>query len=547
MLQEILQQLERLSTKLLANKISVDGKKPQICIVSTQNDCSLTNAHIDNVVSFVSNGIASNGGNCHTVHISTLDSNSLPLSTQAKYSLPSRDLIANEIEVIASNQLFDGFVFVGGDNNATAGMLIGAIRVNKPALFVGCGIMSAINYDGKQCGLFDIMSTIGMLKNNKINKEQFSQIEQTAPLVGGFDCNRYGHASFSCMLEAVGLSVRGSSTVIATSPQQNKLAAEAGSQIVQMVVDNITPRKVLTNNALMNGIMTDLACGGCSTTTLNTIAVAKELGIKTINLRTIDELSRTTPLLLVPAKTSPIMYQLDNAGGIYAVMKQLLVAKLLKNDAIRYDNKEIGSVVESTKVLDANVVVTYNKTTSSSSTLRVLYGNVANGGCMCHYHDNNSFVGKAKVYNNQEAVIDALMHKEIKAGDVVVILNEGVDSGIGMQEIMLPLAIIEGMGLSSKVAVLTDGRISDGYSGIAIGHITPETADNSIFAVLQDGDEIEISIPKGKVNCDIKAKELAQRVKQLYSDGGGFSTTFLRNWSRTTSGPMEGCIAKSKK
>ena len=281
---------------------------------------------------------------------------------------------------------------------------------------------------------------------------------------------------------------------------------------------------------------------------LNLIAISKELGIKNLTFKTIGDMAKSTPLLLnLEDESSCIMPQFHKAGGVYAMLKQLLDARLIKGDVYINEGVSLEQSLENVTVNNIQVIRPADNSVMGSSRLRVIYGNVAEDGAFVQYRNESNFTGTAKVYSNEEMAIDALLHREIRAGDVVVIRGEGPKSGPGMREIYASLALLKGFDLEDKVAVITDGRISDFYNGIVVGHITPESSEQSLFSVLQDGDEIEISVTKGKIACDVKAKELTQRYRDADIDVSNYGNFFLKNWAKTCTSAVDGCVYKLKK
>ncbi|MCM1043438.1 MAG: dihydroxy-acid dehydratase, partial [Corallococcus sp.] len=385
--------------------------------------------------------------------------------------------------------------------------------------------------------------------SGKISHEILEKIEKSTPLVFGNECESYGANSFNCILETLGFAVRGSSTSPAESTEIKYIARETGKNAVYMANTHLSPKRMISQDSLKNAIVLDLACGGSSTSVLNLIAIAKELNFRNINLETIGDLAKTTPVLLdYPRNGSTLMHEFHRAGGVYAVLKSLLDAKLLCGDCTIYNDETIASILENIDFPETKTIRTLETSVSSSAHLRVLFGNIAEEGCICHYHNKGNFVGVAKVYDSEETAVDAVLHREIRPGDVVVVKNEGPHSCPGMREVSMLLALLSGLDLENRVAVITDGRIADFYRGIAVGHITPESDAASTFSALQDGDEIEISTSKGKVSCDIKAKEMQQRIKNLESNSAAnYGNYFLKNWARNCTSASEGCVVKATK
>ena len=548
MLREFIEQLDKLPQKAMVNCVGIDAEKPLIGIISAQSDVSTAHKDLDAICSRVKEGILASGASTKSAYVPSIDCTALHGTQSLKYDLPSRDLTANAVELICSNEFFDGLVFVASEPNIVAGMLLGAIRMNIPCAFVCEGTMMPIVYQNKERGFIHFYEQIARIKTGKTPFEAMSEIESNLPLALGTDCERYGANSFNCILEAVGLAVRGNGTAAALSVERKNIAYKTGELAVKLANSKWTPRRLLTQTSLCNMAILDLACGGSSTTMLNLLALAKELGIKNLTFKTRGDMAKSTPLLLNREDENRcIMPQFHNAGGVYAMLKQLLEARLVRGDVYVYDGVSLEQLIEGVTVNNIQVIRPADNSVMGSSRLRAIYGNVAEDGAFVQYRNEPSFTGTAKVYSNEEMAVDALLHREIRSGDVVVIRGEGPKSGPGMREIYTSLALLKGFELEDKVAVITDGRISDFYDGIAVGHITPESGEQSLFSVLQDGDEIEISVPKGKINCDVKAKELSQRYRDADIGVSNYGNFFLKNWAKTCSSATEGCAYKAKK
>lgn len=549
MIREFIEQLDKLPQKTLANCTEIDSSKPLIGIICAQNDLSAAHNDLENICTRVKDGIISSGATAKIAYVASIDCTAMHGTLSTKYDLPSRDLTANEVELLCSGDFYDGLVFIASEPNIVCGMLLGAIRVNIPCAFVCQGTMTPL-FDGKkEHGLLYIFEQIARIKTGRASYDTIEQIERNLPLYLGTDCERYGANSFNCILESVGLAVRGNGTASAGSLERKRIAYETGKLAVKLVTDRWTPRRALNQTTIANAITLDLACGGSSTTMLNLIAVSKEVGAKNINLKLIGDIAKTTPILLSQEEENHcIMTQYHRAGGVYAMLKQLLNAQMINGKVSIYEGVTLAEHLADVTIDNENILRNAENAIAPSSRLRVIYGNVAEGGAFVHCGSKiNGFVGPAKVYQNEEMAVDALLHREIKAGDVMIIQGEGPKSGPGMREIFLSLALLKGYGLEQKVAVVTDGRIADFYKGIVVGHITPETGEQNIFSVLQDGDEIEISLSKGKVNFDIKSKDLNQRYRQQETVSGNYGNFYLKNWAKTCATAVEGCVYKSQR
>ncbi len=548
MLREYIEQLDKMPQKILAASREIDISKPLIGIICAQNDITAAQGELDELCRRVKEGIIASNANSKISYIPSIDCTAMHGTPSTKYDLPSRDLVANAVELLCSAEMFDGLVFIASEPNVVCGMLIGAIRLNIPCVFLCQGVMSPF-FDGKkEFGFVHIYEQIARIKTGRASYEEIENIEHNLPFALGTDCERYGANSFNCIIEAVGLAVRGNGTAPAGSVERKKIAYETGKLAVQLAENKWTPRRVFTQATMNNIVTLDLACGGSSTTMLNLIAISREVGVKNTNFKTIGDAARTTPLLLANDDGKCIMRQFHRAGGVYAMLKQLLDGELINGKTFVYDGVTLQDLLSKVTVADPNIIRSVDNKLAPSSRLRTIYGNVAeNGAFVCCGGKNNVFIGHAKVYQNEEMAIDALLHREIKAGDVLVIQNEGPKSGPGMREIYVSLALLKGYELEQKVAVITDGRIADFYNGFAVGHITPETGEQNIFSILQDGDEIEINLTKGKISFDIKAKDLNQRYRQHEVSVGNYGNFFLKNWARTCNTAIEGCTYKAKR
>lgn len=549
MLREYIKQLDKLPQTAMANCFEIDAKKPIIGIISAQNELAAAHNHLDDICQRVKAGILSSGATAKTAYVPSIDNTTLRGTQSAKYDLPSRDLTANAVELICSTDYYDGVVFVASEPNVVAGMLLGAIRLNMPCAFVCQGVMTPICYQGSEHGFVHFYEQIAKVKLGSTPHEELNDIVNNIPIAPGTDCDSYSANSFNCVLETLGLAVQGNGTATAMSAERNGIAYKTGELAVKLATEKCSPRRLIKHTTLSNAIKFDLACGGSTTTLLNIIAIAKELAIKNVNLKTVSEICKKTPLLLRKEKAEIcLMTQFHKAGGTYAMLKRLLDAKMIAGDTSLYEDATIDETLSTVQIGNPNVICSVENCVAPASRIRVVEGNVAEEGAFVQFNGTDTeFNGTAKIYNNEEMAIEAILRREIHAGDIVVIRGEGPKSGPGMREIYVSLALLRGFGLEDKVAVITDGRIADVYNGFAIGHITPETGERNLFSVLQDGDEIEINITKCKVNCDIKAKELANRYRNSDEGVGNYGNYFLKIWSKTCGTASEGCVSKFTK
>lgn len=546
MLREFIEQLDKLPQKVFANSLLLDADKPTIGIVTAQNDLSLANRNLSEIVDKVQQGIVAAGGQAKVLHVPSIEVSAMHATTAAKYDLPTRDLIAEAVEMFGSSDYLDGMVFVASTQNVVCGMLLGAIRLNIPCAFVSQGVMSPVRYNNAEYGYSFYYEQIAKVKTGKTPYDLVSEIRANLPLCVGTDCDNYGENSLNCLLEVCGLAVKGNGTAAANTAERMQIAYRTGKLAVERVADKCTAKRLLSQTALTNMVCVDIACGGYSTTMLNLIAVANELGIRNVNFKTIGELAKSTPVLLKKDKaTECLMPQFHRAGGVYAVVKQMIADKIIDGTAYVAEDQTLVEQVKDSIVTNNRVITPSTTPVCTSARLRVVKGNVAEEGAFVQNGAQiDQFSGVCKVYSDEEMAIEAILHKEIKRGDVVVIRGEGAKNAPGMREIYTSLALLNGLGIAEQVAVITDGRIADIYKGIAVGHITPEFGSQSAFTVLRDGDTVEIVPSKMRISCDVNAREVQMRLRTCERDVGNYGNVFLRRWAANCAPPTEGCVQK---
>lgn len=546
MIREFIEQLDKLPQKAFSNIVMADADKPIIGIVAADSELSVADGALYEIIAAVTNGIATAGGVAKVLHVPSIDTTALKCTAAAKYDLPSRDIVANSVELLCASDYFDSLVFVASEQNVVFGMLLAAIRLNIPCVFVCQGTMSPVRYGKANNGYAFYYEQIAKIKFGKTPYELASEIRANLPVATGTDCDRYGANSVNCLLEATGMAQKGNGTAPAHSVERLQISRKTGMAAVKSAEDKCTPRRILTRAMLTNLVALDLACGGSSTTMLNLCAVATELGVRNVNFKTIAEMAKSTPVLLTKEDVKDcLMPQFHRAGGVYAMLKQLVDDKVIDSSVIVGENVTLAQLMDGTVVRNNRVIRETAEAVNDSALLKVVKGNLAEDGAFVHYKpDKTTFVGKAKVYNNEEMAVEAVLHKEIKPGDVVVIRSEGPKSCPGMREIYTTLALINAIGLADKVAVITDGRIADIYNGIAVGHITPEFGNQTAFSVLRDGDNIEINIEKARIACDINSKELLLRLRAADLTSANFGGRYLKKWSSECSSSLDGCVNK---
>lgn len=463
-----------------------------------------------------------------------------------KYSLCSRELIADIIETVASAHALDGLILLTNCDKITPGMVMGALRVNIPTIVVTAGPMLSGNYKKKRLSLVrDTFEAVGRFKANEMTEKDRACLEMEACPTCGSCQGMYTANTMACICESLGLSLPYCAATPAVLSRKQRIAYESGQRVVSLVKNNIKPRDIVNKNSLENAIRVDMALGGSTNSVLHLMAVAHEAKVK-LDLTIFDKLSKTTPHI---ANLRPggehFMEDLDNAGGIPAVLKTLS-SKLKDNPTV--SGMKIKQITKGAIVYDTDVVKPINKAYHKEGGIAVLYGNLAVEGCVVKQSAVEKsmlkFTGSARVFDSEEKAMNAILGKKIKKGDVVVIRYEGPSGGPGMREMLSPTSAIVGMGLHKHVALITDGRFSGGTRGPCIGHVSPEAASGGMLAYLKDGDKITIDIPKRQINVKLTDKELKARKKMIKIKGAKVKEGYLYRYSKMATSASTGAVFK---
>ena len=463
-----------------------------------------------------------------------------------KYSLVTRDLIADSTECMALAHHFDALVMIPNCDKNVPGLLMAAARLNVPTIFVSGGPMLAGHVKGHKTSLSSMFEAVGAYKANKITEEELCEYENKACPTCGSCSGMYTANSMNCLTEVLGMGLRGNGTIPAVYSERIKLAKTAGMQVMELYRKNIRPLDIMTEKAFRNALTADMALGCSTNSMLHLPAIANECGIE-INLDIANEISAKTPNLchLAPAGYT-YMEDLNEAGGVYAVLKELTKKNLINTDCITCTGKTVGENIADAVNKNPEIIRTIDNPYSETGGIAVLRGNLAPDGCVV----KRSAVAKemlvhrgpAKVFNSEEEAIKVIYAGGIKAGDVVVIRYEGPAGGPGMREMLSPTSAIAGMGLDKDVALITDGRFSGATRGAAIGHISPEAVSGGNIAYVHDGDMISINIPEYSINLEVSDEELENRKKtdeiKIKKDIKGY----LRRYSQMVSSADKGAI-----
>jgi dihydroxy-acid dehydratase len=510
--------VERAPHRALLKSLGITDKdldKPFIAVVNSYTTAVPGHAHLNQVADAVKAGVNSAGG--VTFEFSTIAiCDGLAMGHEGmKYSLPSRELIADSVEVMVQAHRFDGMILIANCDKTTPGMLMTAARLNIPAIVVTGGPMLSGVYKERKIGTASMFEAVGEVAAGKMNEEELKTLEDLAcPSCGS--CNGMFTANtMACVTEALGMSIPRCATPSAVSAARLRIAKASGERVVELVTEDLKPLDILTSEAFENAVMVDMALGGSTNTVLHLSAIAREAEVS-LPLTLFDELSRRVPHICNMVPSGPYaMEDLDAAGGIPAVMKEL--SPFLHLNAVTVTGKTVEENIEKTVVLDANVIRSLTAPVHPEGGIAILKGNLAPKRAVVKATaiSPNMLVhkGPAKVFDSEEEAMKAILNKEIREGDVVVIRYEGPKGGPGMREMLSPTATIAGMGLSESVALVTDGRFSGATRGPCIGHVSPEAADGGPIALLRDGDVIEIDVPKRKLNVELPDDELENRLK----------------------------------
>lgn len=492
-----------------------EQSRPLIGIVSSYNEIVPGHMNLDKIVDAVKLGVAMAGGTPIVFPAIAVCDGIAMGHTGMKYSLITRDIIADSTEAMAMAHGFDGLVMVPNCDKNVPGLLMAAARLNIPTVFVSGGPMLAGRVDGKKTSLSSMFEAVGAYKAGKIDEEKLCICEENTCPTCGSCSGMYTANSMNCLTEVLGMGLRGNGTIPAVYSARIELAKHAGMQIMELVEKNIRPRDIMTAAAIKNALTADMALGCSTNSMLHLPAIANECGVE-FNLTMANEISEKTPNLchLAPAGHT-YMEDLNEAGGVYAVLKELTKLGLLDTSVLTCTGKTLGENIESAVNKDTDVIRTVNNPYSKTGGIAVLRGNLAPDGCVVKRSavapEMLVHSGPAKVFDSEEEAITAIYGGKIVKGDVVVIRYEGPAGGPGMREMLNPTSAIAGMGLDKDVALITDGRFSGATRGASIGHVSPEAVSGGTIAYVKDGDIISINIPEYTIELKVSDEELKAR------------------------------------
>jgi len=545
--------IERAPHRALLRAVGVqssDFNKPFIGIVNSFNEIVPGHSHLDIIADAVKRGVLAAGGvpfEFNTIGVCDGIAMNHP---GMKFSLPSRELIADSVEIMVEAHQFDALVFIPNCDKVVPGMLMAALRLNIPSIFISGGPMLAgrLNKNGK-CQSVDLISVfraVGSVAQGNMTKAELEEIEIASCPGCGSCSGMYTANTMNCLCEALGMALPGNGTIPAVDSRRLHLATQAGQQIISLFEKNLCPRDIITKDALANAFAVDMALGGSTNSVLHLPAVAHEAGFK-FPLALINKISDKVPHLSKISPASDVHIEdLDLAGGIPAVMHE--ISRLLNGNAKTVSLKPLSAIYRNARVTDHKIIRPFGRPFSKTGGLAILFGNLAPGGAvvksgavapgmMVHK-------GPALVFENEEDATKGIMGGKIKKGDVIVIRYEGPRGGPGMREMLTPTSLLSGMGLDSKVALITDGRFSGGTSGAAIGHVVPEAADRGPIAAVRNGDIISIDIPARKLEITLSEAELKKRLKSIAPFKSSITSGYLKRYIEKVGPANEGAVFK---
>ncbi|MDR0398603.1 MAG: dihydroxy-acid dehydratase [Endomicrobium sp.] len=522
-----------------------DLNKPFIGIASSFTDLVPGHVAMRDLERYIERGIAAGGGVPFIFGAPAVCDGIAMGHSGMHYSLGSREIIADLVETIANAHMLDGLVLLSNCDKITPGMLMAAARLNIPAIVVTAGAMMTGMYDKKRRSMVrDTFEAVGQFQSGKITEQQLGELEMAACPGAGACQGMYTANTMACLTETMGMSLQGCATALAVSAKKKRISYESGIRIVELVKENIKPRDILTLDAFKNAITVDMALGGSTNTVLHLPAIANEAGIK-LPLELFDEISKKTPQIccLEPAGDQ-YMEDLDNSGGVPAVLSALTDKLASSKTVTGVDIKEIANT---SKILDDNVIRSKNPYKPEGG-IAVLRGNIAPNGSVVKQaavsEKMKVFTGKARVFNSEEEAMKAILDRKIVPGDVVIIRYEGPAGGPGMREMLSPTSALQGMGLADSVALLTDGRFSGGTRGPCIGHISPEAASGGAIAAINEGDIIKINITERTLNVELSDDEIKARLAKVVKPEPKIKTGYMARYAKLVQSADTGAILK---
>jgi dihydroxy-acid dehydratase len=521
--------------------------KPFIGVINSFTEIVPGHIHLRDIADAVKAGVRSKGGVPFEVNTIAVCDGIAMNHPGMKYSLPSRELIADSVEIIAEAHAFDGLVFIPNCDKIVPGMLMAAVRLNLPAIFVSGGPMLAGILSGEEVEKVDLSSVfegVGKVASGGMTEQELERIAQVACPGCGSCAGMFTANTMNCLTEALGMGLPGNGTIPAVDARRRQLAKSAGQQVMELLVANTRPRDIVNSESVFNAFSVDMALGGSTNSVLHLMAIANEAGVD-FPLTKINEISERTPHLckLRPAGDYHIE-DLDRAGGIAAVMNE--IRDTLNLGAKTVSGKPVAEVIANREIMDRDVIRPRDNAHSATGGLALLFGNLTPEGAVVKRGavapEMMTHKGPARVFDSEEEATQAIMDRNIRPGEVIVIRYEGPRGGPGMREMLTPTSILAGMGMDKEVALITDGRFSGATRGAAIGHVSPEAASQGPIAAVANGDIIKIDIPNHKLEVELNDGEIAERLKKLVDFEPKIKTGYLRRYAEKVSSASTGAV-----
>jgi dihydroxy-acid dehydratase len=527
---------------------SDDWDKPFIGVINSFSEIVPGHIHLQAIAKRVKEGIRSRGGVPFEVNTIAVCDGIAMNHPGMKYSLPSRELIADSVEILAQAHAFDGLVFIPNCDKVIPGMLMAAVRLNLPSVFVSGGPMLAGKLvkrnTARSVDFITVSQAVGEVAKGRMTEAELQELEMVACPGYGSCAGMFTANTMNCLSEALGMALPGNGTIPAVEARRRQLAYKAGQQVMEALAKDIRPKDVITRDSLYNAFAVDMALGGSTNSVLHLTAIAHEAGID-FPLSLISKISDSVPNIckLSPASDYHIE-DLDLAGGIPAIMHE--ISRLLKLEASTILGKPIGEIARKAKVKNREVIRPLSQPYAATGGISILFGNLAPDGAVVKSAavapEMLVHRGPARVFDGEEEATAAIMKGKFKSGEVIVIRYEGPKGGPGMREMLAATSLLSGMGMDKEVALITDGRFSGGTRGAAIGHVSPEAAEKGPIAALRNGDIIKIDIPDHKLEVELSPKELKQRLASLLSFKPKIKTGYLKRYSDKVSSASTGAV-----
>lgn len=523
-------------------------ERPIIGIANSANDLIPGHIHLDKICQAVKDGVRMAGGT--PLAFSTIGiCDGIAMNHEGmKYSLGSRELICDSVEVMAKAYPFDGLVLIPNCDKIIPGMLMAALRLNIPSIIISGGPMLAGRSQGKTIDLISVFEGVGRVAAGTMDEEELEALEACACPGAGSCSGMFTANSMNCLSEALGIGLPGNGTILAVHASRIRLAKRAGQRIIDLVEKDMKPRDIMTLKAFKNAITVDMAFGGSSNTALHLPALAHEAGIE-LPLAVFDEISNRTPHICNMSPAGPHhLEDLDQAGGVFGIMKELSRKGLIEEDCLSVEGGTIGDILKRAEVKDLEVIRPLERPYHEQGGLSVLYGTLAPDGSVIKTAGvpagMRKFIGTARIYESEEETVAAIMAGKVKEEDAVIVRYEGPKGGPGMREMLTPTSVLVGRSLDLSCALITDGRFSGGTRGLCIGHVSPEAAEGGPIAFVKNGDRIEIDLDKKSIDLIVDEKELARRKADWKKPAPNITEGYMARYARLVTGAATGAIFK---